>query len=555
MTAIALEAKRRASAPPTVWLWRLCMAVALAAVAIPPLVVRLPPLLDYPNHYVRIWLLSGGVHTQPLSSFYAIDWRAAWTNVGVDLIARLLGPLIGVHALAPLLLTAATVLPPLGAVVLNQRLYPGWRPWQVGIPLAAWATTLLAGFLNYQIGLGLALVAAALDPWVERRASPAQLLIVRIVVATALLVIHIFALGFYALLLGGLAIGPSLAVLREPDGPRRVALRILAVAGAVALPLLAYALTAPALPGHGALAPIWGPATWQYKLDVLLCAFATYDARIDGLFFGVLALIVGVAAGRKLLDVHHGLLIGVVGLIVLALIFPTWAAETGWIDTRLPIMALLTLLAAVNPRLGVSGRPAAAMAAGLLALVAARAAWIGHIWELRQSDVRSIERALAEVPPGATVMPIEHRPSVRGKAAAPPGRYFHMGTSFFHQYTLAVMDRRAFSPLVFTQPGKQPLRVRAAWKDISVPNGGRSPTFNVLKRPNAEWRKIAPYVDHWRERFDYALMLNADLLENVDDEVPPDGLTLIANQGFARLYKVEKPDDAAEADAEDDSPH
>lgn len=552
MTAVVIEVKRRASATPA-WLWRLCMVAALLAVAAPPLIVRMPPLLDYPNHYVRIWLLAGGLNTEPFSRIYALDWASAWTNVGIDLLARIVGPVIGAHALAPLLLTAATVLPPLGAILLHGRLYPGWRPWRIGIPLAAWATTLLAGFLNYQIGIGLALAAAAADPWLERRLTPAQLLISRIVFATALLVVHIFALGFYAALLAALAIGPSLAVLGDREGRRRVGLRLLAAVATVALPLAAYALTAPALPGHGALAPIWGPETWKYKLDVLLCAFATYDVRLDCLFLGALAAFAAVAALRRSLEVHQGLALGALAIAALAVVLPTWAADTGWIDTRLPIMALLMLLAALNPRLGETGRPAAAIATVLLALVVARAGWIGQIWQARQSDIRSIERALAEAPPGVAIMPIEHRPSIRGMSSAPVGRYFHLGAGFYHQYTLSEIDRRAFSPLIFTQAGKQPLRVQSPWDQIAVPNGGRAPTFAVLRSPTEEWRRVAPYIDHWRERFDYALMLNADVLEAVDDEPTPKGLTLVADQGFARLYRIQRPLIAAAADPKRDS--
>jgi hypothetical protein len=536
---VAIEIRRRVAAAPSVWLWRLCMAAALAAVALPGLLVAMPPLLDYPNHYVRIWLLAGGANEAPLSQIYAVDWRAAWTNVGIDLLARLVGPVIGVRALAPLLLAAALALPPLGAVALHRRLFGGWRPWQIGIPVAAFATTLLAGFLNYQIGLGLALLAASFDPWLERRASPAQVLMARLAFATGLLVVHIFALGFYGVLLGGLALGPRLAQLWSRDESRRAALRMAAAAVTVAVPLVAFFLMAPSLPGGGELGPRWEVPTLTYKLGVLGCAFVTYDLRIDALFFAPLVAVVAVALVRRRLGAHQGLLLAAAGLAVLALVAPQWAANTAWVDTRLPIMALLTLLAALNPQPVQGGRAAAVMAGLLLALVVGRAAWIGRIWDLRQADIRSVERALVQVPAGAAVMPLEHRPSWAGKLAAPPGRYFHFGASFFHVYTLTVMERRAFSPLVFTTPGKQPLRVRPAWEDISVPNGGRSPPLAVLMHPPSKsWLKVAPYLSQWRSRFDYALMLNADVGPDVDREVVPPELTLVADEGFARLYKV-----------------
>ena len=539
------------TAPPVSRLLQAFVLVGLLAVAAPALMVRIPPLLDLPNHYARIWLLAGGVKEGPLSQMYAIDWSSAWTNIGVDLMAQILGTVIPGQALGPMFLAAALVTPPIGAIVLHQRLYGGWRWWQVVMPLTAFATTLLAGFLNYQIGIGLALLAAAADPALQRRSSPVQLLLLRIVIAVALLVVHIFALGFYAALLGGMALGPTLKTVFESKAAfRNALLKVIAVTAAVAIPLLAYRLTAHHVPGEASSETIWGPTTWQYKLDVLGCAFGTYDNVIDGLFFGSLVAICGFALLRGRLRVHQGLALAALALAAVSLLMPTWAAQTGWIDDRIPIMALLTLMAAVHPDIADAKTARVGMATAMLALVLARAAWIGGIWIERQSDADAIERALAHVPAGASVLPLDHRPSIRGMAHAPVGRYFHLGASYYHAYTLSVMERGAFSPLIFTMQGKQPLRVQEPWKDISVPNGGRSPTMAVLRKPTRGWLTVAPYIRPWRERFDYALMLNADVLEDVNKEIVPDGMTLVSDEGFARLYRIERvrPDDAEPAE-------
>ncbi|HTK34360.1 MAG TPA: hypothetical protein VL358_03610 [Caulobacteraceae bacterium] len=540
------------TAPPVSRLLQAFVLIGLLAVAAPAILVRMPPLLDLPNHYARIWMLAGGLKNGPLSHMYAVDWSSAWTNIGVDLLAQILGMAIPGQALGPLFLAAALVLPPIGAVVLHQRLYNGWRWWQVVLPITAFATTLLAGFLNYQIGLGLAMLAAAADPWLQRRATPVQVVLARVAIAVALLVVHIFALGFYAALLGGMALGPRLALVFNRQGLRDTALKLLGVAAAVAIPLLAYRLTASHVPGETGSETIWGPTTLAYKFDVLGCAFGTYDNWIDGLFFGSLAAICGYALVRGRLRVHQGLALAALALAVVALLMPTWAAETGWIDQRVPIMALLTLMAAVHPDVADTKAARMAMATAMLALVLGRAAWIGGIWFERQADADAIERALSHVPAGAAVLPLDHRPSIRGMARAPVGRYFHLGASYYHDYTLSVMQRGAFSPLIFTMQGKQPLRVRAPWNEISVPNGGRSPTLGVLRKPTRGWLIVAPYIRHWRERFDYALMLNADVLESVDKEVLPEGMTLVANEGFARLYRIDRLRPAPPEEAEPD---
>jgi hypothetical protein len=540
--SIALDLPRKAAAPSMIRLWRIFIAIGLLAVALPALLVEMPPLLDYPNHVVRMWLLGGAVKDPILSQMYATDWTAAWTNVGVDLVAQLAGQILPITVVAPLLLAVALVMPPIGAILLNQRLYGKFHWWQVVMPLTAFATPLLGGFLNFQTGIGLALAFASLDPWLEKRGSPVQLLIGRMLMATILLVVHIFAVGFYGLLLGGLALGPNLMAVFQRGGLKPTFARLAGVAAGVVGPLLIYRLTAPHLPGGGGLGEmIWGPTTLRYKLELLQSAFGTYDLRIDRAFFAVPLVLLVLAAFLRSLRVHQGLLVGAVFMVVLALVSPTWAAETGWIDTRMPIMALLIFMVAVSPDIARKPKLWIPVAALMLGLVVARAWWIGDIWVQRQADVRSIERAMSRVPAGSAVLPVDHLVSVRGKRIAPPGRFFHFGASYYHQYTLAVMERKAFSPLVFSMHGKQPIKVLEPWKRISVPNGGRSPTFATINSPNAKWlNEIAPYIKRWRQDFDYALMLNADVLEDVNKERVPEGMTLVADEGFARLYKIDR---------------
>ena len=100
MTAILGSGLARGYAAPSGRrLWRLCLVIGLIAVAVPALITPMPPLLDYPNHVTRIWLLAGAVRQPPLSSMYAVDWSAAWTNVGVDLASQILGAVIPGRAL------------------------------------------------------------------------------------------------------------------------------------------------------------------------------------------------------------------------------------------------------------------------------------------------------------------------------------------------------------------------------------------------------------------------------------------------------------------------
>lgn len=151
----------------------------------------------------------------------------------------------------------------------------------------------------------------------------------------------------------------------------------------------------------------------------------------------------------------------------------------------------------------------------------------------------ALARALQDVPAGARVLPLEHHPRLRSDE--PRGRRTVLGeTSFRHLATLAVPWRHAFVPTLFAARGKQPVAVLPPWRDIADPEGGVVAADNALVKPAAYARDIpfAPYLAHWREAFDFALVLDADAPDIDGPFVPPPGMDLIRDEGFARLYRL-----------------
>ena len=60
----------------TVWFLLTALFVLLPVALFP-----LPPVLDFPNHLVRLWLIQGGFDVAPL---YGEDSNGVSTNIGVD---------------------------------------------------------------------------------------------------------------------------------------------------------------------------------------------------------------------------------------------------------------------------------------------------------------------------------------------------------------------------------------------------------------------------------------------------------------------------------------
>ena len=516
-----------------------CIVLTLGTLVLPVALTHMPPLLDYPNHLARMWLLAGGIEHAPLDRIYGVDWSGASTNIGIDLLAATLGRLVGGWTLAPLLLGAAVLLPPLGAVLLNRAVFGGWHWWQAGFAVLAWNSTLLAGFLNFQIGLGLAFLAAAADPAALRRTGPLGVVPLRMALGTVLLVFHPFAAGLYGVLLAGLAFGGECGPYggQMPFGHRIWQAAVAAGLG-LGFPVACFLLLAPTLPGGHApgLYDAWAGFTIANKAMTLLSAVATYDLRLDIAAVLLLWAAARLVASGPLLRCHAGLVLAALSLVVLAVIVPSTLGGTAFVDWRFPIMAVLTAASSSRPGLR-SARAGQAMAAALMLLALARTGWIASIWQERQADVAAVEDALAFVPAGAAVLPVEHAGT--DGAGMSRGRVLAVGLPLhWHLPSLAVPLRQAFVPTLFTAPGKQPLRVLPPWAEISVLEGLPAPVRDLRAFVPTPWEAyMVGYVAHWRDRFDYVLVLNAQL-PDADDEASVPGLELLADRGFARLYRV-----------------
>jgi hypothetical protein len=513
----------------------LLLAGSLAALAVPVLLAPIPPLLDYPNHLVRLWLISGGTGSPPLSQMYAVSWGSAHTNVGIDYLGALLGTFIPAIPLGSLFIALALVLPPLGAVALNRAVLGGLHWWQIAFVYFAWNATLIAGFLNFHIGLGLALLAAALEPRLSRSGAASRAA-ARLAIAALLLVVHIFALAFYCALVAGVAFGRHLPTWRQ-IGP--YVWRAALAAAPAATPALIFTALAPVLPGahvdQAGNAPLWDFSAYN-KTHVLLSPFVTYALHLDvAVAATVFAPWVWALSTRRL-RAHAGLLVSACGLVLLALLAPTAVAGTWWIDNRFPIMAALALVAATRPDLAMSAASRTLLAAAMAGLVVYRTAWIGGVWQERQADVAALHRAVAAVPPGSAILPLD---TVEANDA-PLGRYFHNGhPTHWSLPVLAIMWRQAFVPNLFWAAGKQPLRVVPPWDQISFPEDGLLP-WDAL--PDAE--RTPAYFRSWRERYQYVLLVNADAGKGIDLAAFPE-LRLEKDEGFARLYAVRSRSDAA----------
>lgn len=517
----------------------LILACAFLSLLVPPLMVDVPPALDFPNHLARLWMVAGGIAERPLASYYAVDWARATVNIGGDLLAASLQGVVEREQIPRVLLILAIMLPPLGAWALHLSIFRRLHWWQLVFPFAGWAMTALVGFLNFQMGVGLALLAAAADGAISRRWWSAAL--GRAVCAVVILGFHPFAAVFYAGLVAARALGADVRDGLTVDRRMSTAGRVAVALACAIVPIAVVMLLAPN-PVHtrSTLSLFsWAPFTIPKKISLLTTGFRSFSPIAD---VAVAATVFGIplyAAVRRQISAHHGLLILSFALAAVAAVMPERIGEAYWIDRRLPLMAFLTFMAALRPDILPSGRGVLLAAGALAAITLVRTTGVLRTWTRAQADIASMRQALTHVPNGCFVLPMAHKPSEAEQSRAPVGRYYGRQALFYHYPSMAVLWRHAFVPSLFTISGQQPLRYREPWTALSTPYGA-PPTMADLYATKTP--RLA-YAREWR-KFDYILMMNADMPDRSGGRLPIKALEPVADEGFAVLYRI-LPDPAA----------
>jgi hypothetical protein len=513
------------------------LAALLISLLAPLCFVDVPPLMDFPNHLARLWLLTGGAARWPANNFYAIDWSGVRTNIGIDLMAITVGRAIPYAVLGKIVVAMAVILPPLGAVALNTKLFPNFGVQRILLLLSAWMLNLFLGFLNFQIGLGLALLFAVAE-WRISRLPQALAFVVRAVISTSLLIVHPFALIFYAALLAGLGLGREPIEVRDPS--MLIARLKSAVwrASATIVPVILFAATPGRRLGASHLSNNW---VFNDPLNIpltLLSPFRSYSNGTDVVCGLSAVLIVYYASTRGRLIVHTGLILTSAALFTAAIFMPKHTPFAAGIHLRLPPMALIALMTSFDLRLA-SARRMMVVSALAASLVCFRTADISWKWHGGQVMSTSVARALDSLPMGSRLVVAALPPTSLQLAEQPPGRFIGGSTpSYSHLGELATPLRGAFLPGLFAEPGKQPIVVRSAYFDSAVLSGGELIGASQLSSPDLDFGD-GWLIRKWRTRFDYALLLNADAESGARDRLAP-GLTLIADRGFARLYRIDR---------------
>jgi MFS family permease len=306
--------------------------------ALSALLTDVPPLLDYPNHLARIFVLKNAPEDPALSRIYAPHWSLI-PNLAVDVLGLLLLHVVPIH-IAGRIVVGISVLMPVIGLISYARTISGVRSyWPFAAALLGYNALLLLGFLSFQIGLGLAFVAAAI--WHSGREDHLwRTTLIVAVLSVAVFFSHILGLVFLAILLCADEAGDR----RTWRNPRHLRVRPAAFALIFATPVILYFLSDLAADSND---PVW--VTWGEKLVILFQPFWNYDWRLD-----ITTAVVVVGAVYVGLIIRAGTLsrpAGIAFLIAMLLFAVAPKAFKGgsYFDNRFLLFAMFLLFACFVP--------------------------------------------------------------------------------------------------------------------------------------------------------------------------------------------------------------
>lgn len=508
--------------------WRWIMAAGLLAIvlAAPFGLVDVPPVLDYPNHLARYFVLAHP-NDPVISLMYAPRWGIQ-PNLGMDIIGAAVLRITDVYVGGKFLLALSLFAPVIGVMAYHRVAFGGYSYWPLASGLVAYNGVFFLGFMNFLLSVGLALIAGA--GWIALRRR--NLLLTRIatgaLATAAIFFCHILGTVLFAVLIG--ADEASLLWKRLNSGSLKA--KHLASAASTVAVALSPAIILYLLSPLNARADSVGDWRGVSKLWRTLTPFMTTSAELTlGTAIAVVALLILL---RRQLQFAPGVPLALAGLVLAFVVCPSSMKGGAFIDMRFALMIALLLFAGVQPSLGIQQ----ATVTGLVvaALIVLRSGYVATTWLDHRHDLADVRAAIAQVQPGARVLAARGHPGDQADLEpanrALPGIYRLDG----HLAGLLVIERRAFWPLLFADPAQQPLAVKPPFDRIAQPMSEPIEWQWIAQEAlPAEALQRAPYLDHWQQNFDAVLLIDRPATTR-----SPPALSPVYRGSYAELYRIDR---------------
>jgi hypothetical protein len=474
---------------------RLTAVSILAAMLLVPIwSVAFPPLLDYPNHLARSFVLA---HEHDpaftFSRFYRADW-GAYPYLGMDASLAVLDRILPIETAGRVFLSVCMLALPAATWFFLSQVNPGDDATALWALLIAGNVFFLEGFLNFDLSIAAGFLALGL--WLRWLVKPAvSRWIAALVAFTVLYFTHLLGFG-----IAGLIVVAYLILSRS-------SLRVWIWSGAVAVPGLAsylhssrIGLSVNKIIFHGL----------DDKLDSLQMILHGYWPTLDWISLAALGVWF-VAAWWHNPEFHWNRRWGTIAAFLFALF---WAIPWMWGEgSDLDIRVLPFLFVAILATARV-GRPAKWRATVLVLipvfLFAVRTVSLTQHFIGAQPELAGLARSFDVVPRGALVLPIVE------------GDEDPIERPFTHFWAYGVIRKGWFSPYLMDEPGQTPMRVIY---DSYTPDG----FWNLTYDEAPDWNQVQTDYEYvWA----YAVPKFSSPLASIGDR--------IYSYGALEVYRIRK---------------
>jgi hypothetical protein len=471
----------------------LLLALVLGSI-VPLLYPPVPPLVDLMGHMGRYRVELDLARSEWLQLYYSYRW-AAIGNLGVDLLVRGLGPLIGLEPAVKLIVLAIPPLTVAGFLWVAREVHGRIPPTALFAIPFVYGHPFLFGFVNFTLSMALAFLAFAL--WLRLGRTGRTRLRAILFVPISLIVFFCHTYGWGAL---GLLCFSAEAVRQHDRGIGWVKAGWTAAlqASVMALPLVI--MLAWRSETHGGMTSGW--FDWNRKLVWLYAALRDRWQWFDIASVAVAVSVIGFALANAKLTFSRNLAFS--GLVLLAafLAVPWTVFGSAYADMRLVPYLIAVMLIAIRYRGGIDHALASGLAAGALLFCAVRLIATTTSLAIASNDQQAKLEALDHLPMGARVVSLVTLSCTKDW---PLARDTHLGG-------MVIVRREGFSNDQWAVEGANLLGLRYTAAGAFAADPSQIVRDPRCARPG-EWTVERAIRAIPRGRFDYLWLINPPPLD------------------------------------------
>jgi hypothetical protein len=473
----------------------LASIAAAVLLAIPLWCVAAPAMPDYPAHLASFALIGGAA-----SHTYTIVWQFL-PNLASEVLVPALARLIPLELATRLFLTVTVFLWTLGPALIQRALFGRVTATAVIAAIFAYNANFMWGFFNYTFAAGVSFFVFA--AWIATGTRRTALHHIGFALAfTAIYFSHLFAFATLLLVVTCFELSGWLADI--PRTARKLAARALPVI-ALCLPVtIAFLVLKPA-----------GADSVHLGFNLLDTLSDRFEAAIQLGFdtpaliltgFLIVAFVVAVATGR--MTIHPRLRLTLAVLALCTLFAPEWALGGWGVHMRLP--AVLGALAFAASEGAIPARYQTGIIAAALLVIGASAIAVQRDWSVYDAQYTEFRAHAADIKQDGRLLTVLDGDSLGWDSDQP---YWHMAE-------FAVIDRAAFTPLMFTTAGQHVVRIRPPWGRIAAGSAqqGSPPDIDELddlaagrREADEDIRNTFPYLQFFQCHYDQAVVIHGRL--------------------------------------------